>query len=88
METILSLLPILFSLIAVLLTGGVFLLAFQAFLLKGVNAMLSAKIEPLKDNQVRIEAEVKEMKAEVKEIQTEVKEITIKLNQLLSFSTK
>ena len=40
------------ALFALLLTGGVFLVAILAFLLRGVNAMLS----PLKDNQVRLES--------------------------------
>ncbi len=40
------------ALFALLLTGGVFLVVILAFLLRGVNAMLS----PLKDNQVRLES--------------------------------
>ena len=76
-----------------LLTAGIFLLAFLAFLLSGVNALLNAKIEPLKDNQVRLEVEIKEIKseqkeimAEQKEIMAEQKEITAKLDQLLAKS--
>ena len=62
------------ALIALLLTGGIFLFAFQAFLLKGVHAMLDAKTEPLKENQVRIEKELEQFK----------KEVNIKLDKLLS----
>ncbi len=69
-----------------LLTAGIFLLAFLAFLLSGVNALLNAKIEPLKDNQVRMETEIKGIQSEIKEIQSEQKEITAKLDQLLAKS--
>ena len=38
------------------LTGfGIFFIGFLALLLTGFNALLNAKIEPLKDNQVRME---------------------------------
>ncbi len=62
------------ALIALLLTGGIFLFAFQAFLLKGVQAMLDAKTEPLKENQIRIEKELEQFK----------KEVNIKLDKLLN----
>ncbi len=57
------------ALVALLLTGGVFLVAVLAFLLKGVSAMLKStennfntKVELLKDNQTRMESEIKEVK--------------------------
>ncbi len=53
------------GLASLLLTGGIFLFAFQAFLLKGVNAMLDAKTKPLKENQERIERDLNQFKTEV-----------------------
>ena len=36
------------GLISLLFTGGIFLLAFLALLLRGITAIVDAKIEPLK----------------------------------------
>ena len=69
------------GLVSLLLTGGVFLFAFQAFLLKGVNAMLDAKTQPLKDNQERIERDLNQFKTEVN---GELKELNAKLDKLLN----
>ncbi len=62
------------SLISLLLTGGIFLFAFQAYLLKRVNAMLDAKTKPL-------EQEINQLKTEMNQFKTEV---TTKLDKLLS----
>ena len=62
------------GLVSLLLTGGVFLFAFQAFLLKGVNAMLDAKTKPL-------EKELSQFKIEVND---KFKELNTKLDKLLS----
>ncbi len=56
----------------VLQTAGVVVIVLS-FLLVGVNALLNAKIEPLKDNQARIESEQKEIKMEIREIKSEIK---------------
>ena len=60
-----TVITLLTGLVSLLLTGGVFLFAFQAFLLKGVNAMLDAKTQPLKENQARIEKDLNQFKTEV-----------------------
>ena len=60
-----TVITLLTGLVSLLLTGGVFLFAFQAFLLKGVNAMLDAKTQPLKENQERIERDLNQFKTEV-----------------------
>ena len=76
------------GLVSLLLTGGVFLFAFQAFLLKGVNAMLDAKTQPLKENQARIEKDLNQFKTEMNQFKTEVnselKELNAKLDKLLN----
>ncbi len=80
------------ALLALLLTGSVFLVAVLAFLLRGVSAMLKTNIEPLKDNfntkietlkdnQARIEKRMDSMESEIKSVQ-------IKLDQLLSAQAK
>ena len=80
------------ALLALLLTGSVFLVAVLAFLLRGVSAMLRTNIEPLKnnfntkietlkDNQARIEKRMDSMESEIKSVQ-------IKLDQLLSAQAK
>ena len=81
------------ALIALLLTGGIFLFAFQAFLLKGVHAMLTAKIDPLKENQERIEKDLNQFKTEVnakfKEANNRFEEVNNKLdNKLAEVHTK
>ena len=67
------------------------LTGYTAAIFAGFNWMLKAKIEPLKDNQVRMESEIKEIKleqgevkSEIKEIKLEQKEIKAMLTQLLS----
>ncbi len=70
------------------------LTAVLSFLLLGFNALLSAKITPVKENQDRMEAELKEnqgrMEAELKKnqgrMEAELKEVKDKLDQLLEKS--
>ncbi len=76
-----TVITLLTGLVSLLLTGGVFLFAFQAFLLKGVNAMLDAKTQPLKENQARIEKDLNQFKTEVN---GELKELNAKLDKLLN----
>ncbi len=70
MEITLSV-TLLTALFALLLTGGVFLVAILAFLLRGVNAMLS----PLKDNQVRLESRMDRIESDINRIESDIKEI-------------
>ncbi len=56
------------ALIALLLIGGIFLFAFQAFLLTGVNAMLDAKTKPLKDNQARMEKRMDQIESKLDQL--------------------
>lgn len=62
-----------------LFTAGIFYTAVLALLFTGINTLLNAKIDPLRDslnirieslekNQVRMEEEQKEIRADVKEI--------------------
>ena len=39
------------ELISVLFTGGIFIIGFLSLLLVGINTLLNAKLEPLKENQ-------------------------------------
>ena len=55
--------------IPIILTAGIFLIAFLSLLLVSFQAMLG----PIKNNQSRLEAEMKSLKTEIKEI----KEIVI-----------
>ena len=57
-------LVVILSLIAALFGGGIFLIALQSFLLKGVNAMLDAKIERLSDNLGHNLKEIQDIVAE------------------------
>ena len=54
--------------IGTLFTAGIFLVSFLALLLGGFNSLLNAKIEPLKKNQDRFEAELKEIKAKLNQL--------------------
>lgn len=69
-----SVITLLSALIGLILTAGIFLFAFQAFLLRGINAIVDAKTEPLKK-------ELSEFKSEVRTFQ---KEVTDKLDRLLN----
>ncbi len=79
------------SLISLILTSGIFLFAFQAFLLKGVNAMLDAKTDKLKTNQDNLRKDVSRMESEIKseqkkiksELKEEIKSEQIKTKQML-----
>ncbi len=83
------------ALFALLLTGGIFLFAFQAFLLRGVNAMLDSKTEPLKENQVRMEKDLNQLEKDINQLkeshirmESELNqfkvEVNVKLDKLLS----
>ena len=41
-----------------LLTAGIFFMAFLALLLSGTKAMLNASIDPVKENQARMEKRI------------------------------
>ncbi len=69
------------GLVSLLLTGGVFLFAFQAFLLKGVNAMLDAKTKPLEKELSQFKTEMNQFKTEMNQFKTEVNN---KLDKLLN----
>ena len=91
------------ALLALLLTGSVFLVALLAFLLRGVSAMLRTNIEPLKDNfntkiellkdnfNTKIEL-LKDNQVRIEKrmdsMESEIKSVQIKLDQILSAQAK
>ena len=64
-----------------LFTAIIAIMAILSFLLLGVSSMLSAQVTPLKENQVRLEAEIKAVKVE---LNNRMDRMESKLDQLLS----
>ena len=58
----------LFNVFSAFFTAGIFLISFLALLLAGFNALLNSKIGPLKENQARFDAELKEIKSKLDQI--------------------
>ena len=52
-----------------------------SFLLLGVNALLNAKIDPLKANQARFDNELKEIKAGQAEIKSQLNQLIAALKE-------
>ena len=48
-----------------LFTAGIFFIGFLALLLTGFNSLLNAKIEPLKENQTRLEKRMDSMEGKL-----------------------
>ena len=53
------------DLIKVLFTGGIFIIGFLSFLLVGFNMLLNSKLDPVKENQARLETDIKEIKGKI-----------------------
>ena len=64
-----------------LFTAIITIMAILSFLLLGVSAMLSAQVTPIKENQARLESEIKIVKVE---LNNRMDRIEAKLDQLLS----
>ncbi len=64
-----------------LFTAIIAIMAILSFLLLGVSAMLSAQVTPLKENQARLESEIKIVKTEMN---NRMDRMEAKLDQLLS----
>ena len=47
--------------LTVLFSAGIFLIGFLSLLLVGFNTLLNDKIEPLKENQARLESMIKQL---------------------------
>ncbi len=58
------------------------LTGYTAAIFAGFNWMLKAKIEPLKDNQIRMESEIKEITSEIKEIKLEQGEVKSEIKEI------
>ena len=68
----------------IVLTTGIFLMSFLALLLAGFSALLSAKIRPLEENQLRFDKELQEIKASQAHFDKELREIKGLLTQLVA----
>ncbi len=66
--------------LTLLFTAGIFLIGFLALLLTGMNTILNAKIEPLKDNQARFDQRLTKLEAGQTKLSADIAEI----KQLLS----
>ena len=66
------------EIVQIILTTGIFLIAFLALLLSGMRAMLNSSIQPVKDNQARMETEIKEIKSEIKESNKNIENLLMK----------
>ena len=66
------------EIVQIILTTGIFLIAFLALLLSGMRAMLNSFIQPVKDNQARMETEIKEIKSEIKESNKNIENLLMK----------
>ena len=61
--------------IQIVLTTGLFLIALLAFLLSGMKAILNASINPLKENQARMEKEITAVKSDIGTLKEDVSAI-------------
>ena len=64
-----------------LFTAIIAIMAILSFLLLGVSSMLSAQVTPIKENQTRLTAEIKEVRVQ---LNSRMDRMEAKLDQLLS----
>ena len=67
------------NIIPIILTFGIFLIAFLSFLLVGFQAMLN----PIKDNQAKLESEMTKLESEMTKLKSEMKDVKANLVSIL-----
>ena len=67
-----------------LLAGATFVILYTGFIFAGFSWMLSSKTDPIKENQTRVESEIKVVKAELNNrmdrMETEIKVVKVELS--------